>query len=265
VWVANEGFQTVAEIPKKDTVIREVQQEKPTLPSYLVNVPSDYSQNVLDVFKTEPATLDTLSVSQELTPAEQQGRAALQTVKAPAPASGTVEPFFAGPSPAPSAPSETPTSCAMEYNPDPNGENMLICKTTDITGKTQTYSGLPKDMKLPDWLKSMATKDMSSEDMEYMNLWLKKQGIQSNMIDFSNYVKLQAKKENKEALKKDEKTEEKKTGVSSSSACKPKKPTCEPKKPVCPVHIEPIKGCPKCPDMRDYVRKDSIPCWACKL
>lgn len=22
---------------------------------------------------------------------------------------------------------------------------------------------------------------------------------------------------------------------------------------------------PKCPDMRDYIRKDSIPCWACKL
>ncbi len=23
--------------------------------------------------------------------------------------------------------------------------------------------------------------------------------------------------------------------------------------------------CPKCPDMRDYIRKDSIPCWNCKL
>jgi hypothetical protein len=22
---------------------------------------------------------------------------------------------------------------------------------------------------------------------------------------------------------------------------------------------------PKCPDMRDYIRKDSIPCWGCKL
>ena len=22
---------------------------------------------------------------------------------------------------------------------------------------------------------------------------------------------------------------------------------------------------PNCPDMRDYIRKDSIPCWGCKL
>jgi hypothetical protein len=27
----------------------------------------------------------------------------------------------------------------------------------------------------------------------------------------------------------------------------------------------PATQCPTCPDMRDYIRKDSIPCWACKL
>lgn len=27
----------------------------------------------------------------------------------------------------------------------------------------------------------------------------------------------------------------------------------------------PQQKCPVCPDMRNYIRKDSIPCWACKL
>jgi hypothetical protein len=27
----------------------------------------------------------------------------------------------------------------------------------------------------------------------------------------------------------------------------------------------PAPRCPNCPDMRDYIRKDSIPCWGCSL
>ncbi len=47
--------------------------------------------------------------------------------------------------------------------------------------------------------------------------------------------------------------------------CTPTPPACKPKpKPVCKPKPEPKPAC-KCPDMRDYVRKDSIPCWACKL
>jgi hypothetical protein len=32
-----------------------------------------------------------------------------------------------------------------------------------------------------------------------------------------------------------------------------------------PTKCPPPPSCPACPDMRDYIRKDSIPCWACKL
>jgi hypothetical protein len=32
-----------------------------------------------------------------------------------------------------------------------------------------------------------------------------------------------------------------------------------------PRACPPPKECPVCPDMRNYIRKDSIPCWACKL
>jgi hypothetical protein len=32
-----------------------------------------------------------------------------------------------------------------------------------------------------------------------------------------------------------------------------------------PAKCPPPPPQPKCPDMRDYIRKDSIPCWACKL
>lgn len=33
---------------------------------------------------------------------------------------------------------------------------------------------------------------------------------------------------------------------------------------ACPPQ-QPQQECPVCPDMRNYIRKDSIPCWACKL
>lgn len=55
--------------------------------------------------------------------------------------------------------------------------------------------------------------------------------------------------------------------------CPPQKQaTCPPPPPPrkCPPPPPPRK-CPppppqkKCPNMRDYIRKDSIPCWACKL
>jgi hypothetical protein len=38
-------------------------------------------------------------------------------------------------------------------------------------------------------------------------------------------------------------------------------------KQECPKQKCPKQECPSpvCPDMRDYIRKDSIPCWACKL
>jgi len=42
--------------------------------------------------------------------------------------------------------------------------------------------------------------------------------------------------------------------------------SCAPKKKAKARHIS--QDCPpavQCPNMRDYIRKDSIPCWACKL
>jgi hypothetical protein len=42
--------------------------------------------------------------------------------------------------------------------------------------------------------------------------------------------------------------------------CIPKRSSCPPKKPKCPK-----PKCPPMPDMSEYIRKDSIPCWACKL
>lgn len=45
--------------------------------------------------------------------------------------------------------------------------------------------------------------------------------------------------------------------VCPSPACPPPKPACPPKPPKC--------KCPPMPDMSDYIRKDSIPCWACKI
>lgn len=69
-----------------------------------------------------------------------------------------------------------------------------------------------------------------------------------------------------------------KSSTSSSSctppkpACPPPKPKCEEPKPKCPPpkpkcsdkKTEKCK-CPPLPDMSEYIRKDSIPCWACKL
>ncbi len=46
--------------------------------------------------------------------------------------------------------------------------------------------------------------------------------------------------------------------------CPPPKPVCPPPKPTCPPKPPKCK-CPPMPDMSDYIRKDSIPCWACKL
>jgi len=70
----------------------------------------------------------------------------------------------------------------------------------------------------------------------------------------------------------------------TESACKPKpecplKPRCVPKpepKPACKIpKPKPTRkwkpgmpiptSCPPMPNMKDYVRKDAIPCWACKL
>lgn len=46
--------------------------------------------------------------------------------------------------------------------------------------------------------------------------------------------------------------------------CPPPKPACPPPKPACPPKPPKCK-CPPMPDMSDYIRKDSIPCWACKI
>jgi hypothetical protein len=60
----------------------------------------------------------------------------------------------------------------------------------------------------------------------------------------------------------------KKENVCPPPVCPP--PVCPP--PVCPRQVCPKPQCPvvkcpksKCPDMRDFIRKDSIPCWACKI
>jgi hypothetical protein len=47
------------------------------------------------------------------------------------------------------------------------------------------------------------------------------------------------------------------------SQCPPK-PRCPPK-PQCPPQRIKYVPNPNCPDLRDYIRKDSIPCWGCKL
>ena len=54
--------------------------------------------------------------------------------------------------------------------------------------------------------------------------------------------------------------------VSKSSVSCPTCPTC-PTCPVCPI-CPVAPSCPpqkQCPDMRDYIRKDKIPCWACDI
>jgi len=62
------------------------------------------------------------------------------------------------------------------------------------------------------------------------------------------------------AAHKPQPTEEPEPVIKQEKHKCPPAPKCPParKCPKCPP-------APQCPDMRDYIRKDSIPCWACKL
>lgn len=53
----------------------------------------------------------------------------------------------------------------------------------------------------------------------------------------------------------------------SPPRCVRPRPCVKPSPPSCirPSPSPSPPGCPKCPNMSDYIRKDSIPCWGCKL
>ncbi len=226
------------------------------------------------------------------TPSELQG---MQMHKAPA--HGVVEGYdtAAGPSPAP-APGSSPTaapgaapgagatlapasapSCGYQYNPDPLGQPIYTCD-----GKIVSKPSGPTPA-FPTWLKSSSTKDgIDGDEAAIMNYWLT-----NDNRDMPGWVKdLAAANTLTESEKKAFATWAKENTKPSQAVVKPTNTTtttttssgkrCKPK-PKCgsgsgsntvtapPPAPSTATQCKGPIDMGDYIRKDSIPCWACTL
>jgi hypothetical protein len=227
------------------------------------------------------------------TPSELQG---MQMHKAPA--HGVVEGYYSasGPSPAPApgsspsaasgagpsaAPSASPSAslaptCGYQYNPDPNGDPIYTCD-----GKIVTKPSGPTPA-LPIFLKSASTKDgIDPEEAAIMNYWLtndnrdmpgwvKDLAAANTLTDsekkaFATWAKENT-KPSQEIIKPTAGTTASSSGSSSSGSSKCGKKSCKPK-PTCssPPVPAPATTCKGPIDMGDYIRKDSIPCWACTL
>lgn len=197
-----------------------------------------------------------------------------------------------GPSRAPGPSTQTPISCMYMYNPDttPGAINPIYTCTglTGATGQEKTVAGsLPA---FPDFLKAINTKDgISDEERRIMSQWLKENNVDANPDYMYQAKQKQVQGAGGVSVRSPSSTSASSSNSTSSTtsssnnpvseekkvpqgktACKPK-PVCKPKastntkckKPVTESTCE----CPVCvqPDMRDYIRKDRIPCWGCSL
>jgi hypothetical protein len=272
-------------------------------PSYLQNVPSaskDFEVGGTggNSLESQPAPVD--FGADELTPMQMQG---MQMKKAPA-TQEPVEAFQAGspnaslspgtaPGPAPvtssgsslapapgTAPSAAPSAalvsapkvadCGYQYNPDPFGLPLYTCDGKIASPPKLTTSQLT----IPPWLSSTASKDgIDDDEAAIMSWWLSNDGqalptwvkdlakadtlTASEKKAFAGWAKENTKVSGTNLIKP---TSGSSDSTSSTSSCKP---TCKPKT-KCKPKAE-SKQCKGPVDMGDYVRKDSIPCWACKL
>jgi hypothetical protein len=271
-------------------------------PSYLQNVPSasrDFEVGGAggDSLESQPASVD--FGTDGLTPMQMQG---MQMKKAPA--SGNVEGFEAAgpgasvPGPGASAPGPgsssgsgaasgssagTPSaSCTPQLTYNPKGPPTYTCDGKVID------TPIDKIPAMPAWLKSTTTKDgIDSDEAAIMNYWIANSDnneMPSWVADMASAETLtpSEKKAFASWAKDNTKTSEtivkptvgkgstSSTDSSTSDSDSSCKPACKPKpKTKCKSKAEQAseetKQCKGPVDMGDYIRKDSIPCWACKL
>jgi hypothetical protein len=269
--VAIERFQAVENaIERIDQPEQTEKDEAEEVPSYLQNVPGTFEGATE---KSSPASLD-LPVSGP-SPAEQQGRA----MKAP------VEGFYSGPSPS--------SFYSQSYTPsDLDGLLAKLIKEREAMGSIPTGDEM--------FLKSITTRDgISSDELQLLQYWVQSKPadeIAGTLDKFvlrnpeigKEYLTLFArnglpfgnKEEMATSFKKLVTTKSDLSSVAAppppateSSKCQKPKATCTKPKAACPIDMRdyirkdsiPKPKCPSQPDMRNYVRKDSIPCWACKI
>ena len=255
--VAKEGFESPTSSSNEDT--SSIVGKMEHVPLYLMKDPETLGKYTF-ALKSEPAPLNMIDAGIE-TPAMLQGQLARRTVSAP-----VYEGFYQTKSSSPSgSPSGSPspgvmtetTKCGLVYNPA--GDHIYTCSSTTSSG-TVKQNFLPE---MPEWLTAMATKDMySAADLEMMKYWLSTQKLSADPTEFLIAAK-NLKTTGSTTKTASTASTSSTSSTSSSTECKPKcepvKPKCkEPEKPKCPK-------CPECPSPKDYIHKDSIPCWACKI
>jgi hypothetical protein len=270
-------------------------------PDYLQNIPANFDVGAAGnaVTESQPASID--GGESNNTPMMKQGQQAQRTVKAPA-AQQSVEGFEGSPSPSPSpspapvtasttvqppapspAPVNTPSKpvCGYEYNADPKGNPVYTCDgkiTTPPMGQAP-----PK----PKWLNAAATRDgIDAEEATILNWWLSNDDrslpgwvqqlanaetvTASEKKAFAAWAAENTKASNANVIKATTGYSNTSSGSSSASGtkCKPK-PKCKPKSgagSTGSTGTETNTATCKGPiDMGNYIRKDSIPCWACTL
>jgi hypothetical protein len=207
---------------------------------------------------------------------------ATTTGPSPAPAPGTTN--RPGPSPAPATSAAPAPSCELKQTYNPNGDHIYTCDGKVVDNRGQTPSIIPK------CLTSISTRDgIDEEEAAILNYCM----AENNPPDFvaqllnKNELTGSEKKALATYAKDNVKTSQqivkptKTSGTSSTSTstststgktCKPK---CIPKETKCGTkdstkenEKEKEKEAKRCKgpvDMGDYIRKDSIPCWACSL
>ncbi len=222
-----------------------------------------------------------------------------------APASGPVEGFqAAGPSPAPASvtagpsqapasvtagPSQAPTACVEQITYNPQGKPVYTCdgKVVDKRGQSPP---------MPKWLSSITARDgVDADEAAILNYWMsvdKREDMPGWVQQLASAEKLtESEKKALGAFTKDNVKPSQqivkpsagasKTGSTGTSTTGTKcKPACKPK-PKCSTSSgtsggstsdngtelakPPAAKCKGPVDLGDYIRKDSIPCWACTL
>jgi hypothetical protein len=156
------------------------------------------------------------------------------------------------------------STCGWQYNP--SGDPIYTCKGTGSSDSGYKTNFIPD---MPDWLTGIASKDAYTDsDLEILKIWLTQKNLKADPTDFLMAAK---------NLKKTGSTGKSGTSSSSSSSSSSTSTKCEKPKPKCKPSVKPASGsgsgstvkkcpeCPKCPPPKDYIRKDDIPCWACKI
>lgn len=268
-------------------------------PNYLQNVPKDFDVGGAggNSLESQPAPID--FGTDDLTPMQQQG---MQMKRAPA--TGPVEAFQSEPTAAPvaapvsgpveapvAAPVATAPSCGFQYNPDPTGQPVYTCNGRIVSPPT---TAPPK----PKWLSSTTTRDgIDSDEAAIMSWWLSNDNqtlpgwveelakadtlTPSEKKAFAGWAKENTSSKNANLIKPTTGKGSTVGTTSGSTTCKPKKPACKPKDSAAGTDGSGASGasgasanglddstevrCKGPVDLGDYVRKDSIPCWACTL